>query len=141
MKQIGRRLAYLAFGVAPTCYVFPLAVAFGGLVLAGAALGLVGLVAATWQHQPVSRRIYGRTALLLVAGIAAMLPFSLIIIYGTLADFVTASTGTTLATAVRDVVTRLWGFGGPLICAVHYLWRAGCAPNNSFKPKPLRGSA
>jgi len=114
--------------------------AFGGLVLLGALAGIAGLAIAATLSLPASRASYWFSALLLACGLAAMLPFSVVLLYGTAADFVTRSTGVPLVEAARDLLVRLWGFGGPVACAFHFLWRARCAPNNSFKPKPLRGS-
>ncbi len=141
MTQIWRRLAYLAAGLAPALFVLPMAQAFGGVVHLGASAGIAGLAAATVLSVPVSRVSYCVSSLLLVCGLAAMLPFSVVLLYGTFADVLAGSSDVPLVQAARDVLTRLLCFGGPVVCAFHFLWRARCAPNNSFKPKPLRGSA
>ena len=141
MTQIWRRLVYFAVGLAPALFVLPMARAFGGVVHLGAFAGIAGLAIAAVLSFPVSRVSYWVSALLLACGLAAMLPLSVVLLYGTVADFVTGSTGVSLVEATRDVFVRLLGFGGPVACAFHFLWRARCAPNNSLKPKPLRGSA
>jgi hypothetical protein len=141
MAQIWRRLVYLAVGLAPALFVLPMARAFGGVVSLGAFAGIAGLAIAAVLPFPTSRAAYWVSALLLTCGLAAMLPFSVVLLYGTVADLVAGSTGVPFVEATRDLFVRLWGFGGPVACAFHFLWRARCAPNNSFKPKPLRGSA
>ncbi len=141
MTQTWRRLVYFAVGLAPAVFVLPMARAFGGVVHLGAFAGIAGLAIAAVLSFPVSRGSYWISSLLLVCGLVAMLPFSVVLLYGTLADFVTGSTGVPLVEATRDVLVRHWGFGGPVACAFHFLWRARCAPNNSFKPTSLRGSA
>jgi hypothetical protein len=142
-------LIYLGAGVAPAFFVLPMARLLsvmpagitGGLIYSAALAGTVGLILAVVLTFPVSRPPFWTCAALLACGSAAMLPISLPLLYGTIADLVTGSTGVPIAEALRDLLARFWSFGGPVACAFHFLWRARCAPNNSFKPKPLRGSA
>ena len=141
MTQLGRRIIYLIAGVAPACFGVLLASALGGVFLLGAITGTFGLLLATAARFPSARPVYWSIALLLGAGLAAMLPYSLAIGYGTAADLVTGTTGVPLPEALGDLTERAWLLFGPVLCAVHFLWKARCAPNNSFKPKPLRGSA
>jgi hypothetical protein len=141
MTQIWRRLVYFAVGLAPALFVLPMARAFGGVVHLGAFAGIAGLAIAAVLSFPPSRAAYWVSALLLTCGLVAMLPFSVVLLYGTVADLVVGSTGVSFVEATRELLVRLWGFGGPVACAFHFLWRARCAPNNSFKPNPLRGSA
>src|SRR4249919_2937657 len=141
MTQLVRRVVYVAGGVAPACFGTLLASALGGLFLIGAIAGTAGLMLATAAWFPTSRFTYWSIAILLGAGLAAMLHYSIFIFYGTVADLVAGTTGVPLSEALGDLFQRSWLFLGPVLCAVHFLWKARCAPNNSFKPKPLRGSA
>ena len=141
MTQLGRRIIYLTAGAAPACFGVLMASALGGVFLLGALAGTTGLLLATAAWFPVARPVYWSIAVLLGAGLAAMLPYSLAIGYGTAADLVAGTAGVPLPVALGDLTKRAWVFYGPVLCAVHFLWKARCAPNNSFKPNPLRGSA
>ena len=132
MNQFGRRFLYLIAGVMPAALGTAFAVVLGPLVLA-AALGAIGLAVATLIRFPMSSRAYGRVAFLLGCGLALAAPLGIMLLYGLFANGIDPRGWPTLALVV-------WVFFGPVACAIHALWFGRCAPNNSFKGMPLRGT-
>lgn len=127
MTQLVRRVIYLVAGLVPACCGALVASAMRGPLLLGALAGACGLLLASMDVFPVRRATYWCIAILLSAGLAAMLPFSVSVGYGDLADLASGMRGSPTAALVRS-----WLLLGPPLCAAHFLWAA--------KPKSLRGS-
>ena len=131
MKQIVRRATYSLFGVAPACLGVAYASMLGPFVIAALA-GAIGLLAACLVRFPVSQKDYGRIAVLLVIGLILATPFGAVFLIGSVADGLAAEEW-------RSLGLVGWLFFGPIVCAGHFLRTGRRAPNNSFKPTPLRG--
>ena len=133
MNQIVRRAIYLLAGAIPAS----LGVAFATFAepwLIPAIAGAIGLLVASMVRFPVPLKGYGAIAILLIVGLSAAIPFGTTLLLLSLAAGVSAEMWPSLALIA-------WVFFGPILCATHFLWAARGAPNNSFKPRPLRGSA
>src|SRR5690349_17016913 len=76
MTQLLRRVIYLVAGLVPACCGALVASAMRGPLLLGALAGACGLLLASMDVFPVRRATYWCIAILLGAGLAAMLPFS-----------------------------------------------------------------
>jgi hypothetical protein len=133
MNQRGRRIIYLLFGLAPAFLGAAFSFFLGPLMLVALA-GTFGLFIATAAEFPVPRKRYWLLACLLLCGLALALPFGAAMLHGVLTKGATTKD-------LPAMTLIFWVFVCPSVCALHALWRGRCAPNNSFKPKPLRGSA
>jgi|JI9StandDraft_1071089.scaffolds.fasta_scaffold735708_1 hypothetical protein len=133
MNQIVRRVTYLLAGAIPASLGVAFA-SFAGPWVIAAATGAIGLIIASLVRFPVPPKGYGSIAVLLFIGLSAAIPFGTTFLLGSLAGGVSAKTWPSLALIV-------WVFVGPVLCATHFLLASRSAPNNSFKPRPLRGSA
>ena len=131
MNQIVRRATYFLCAALPACLGVAYASMLGPFVIAAIA-GAIGLFAASLVRFPVPQRNYGRIAILLVIGIILATPFGVMFLIGLVADGLTVEEWPSVALAA-------WLFLGPIICASHFLLTGRRAPNNSFKPRPLRG--
>ena len=131
MNQTVRRISYFLFGFAPACLGVGYASMLGPFVIAAIA-GAIGLLAACLVRFPVSPKNYGRIAVLLVVGLFLATPFGVIFLIGSVPDRLAVEKWPSLALVV-------WLFFGPIVCAGHFLRTSRRAPNNSFKPTPLRG--
>jgi len=131
MEQLGRRLVYLSLGLVPACLGTVFSFFLGPLMLVALA-GTFGLFIATAAEFPVQGKRYWFLASLLVCGLALALPFAIFLPAGLLKDGLSREDLPTL-------LLVLWIFVCPSACALHALWHSRRAPNNSFKPSPLRG--
>ena len=133
MTQLRRRVIYLLLGVAPACLGTTFSFFLGPLMLLALA-GTFGLISAMAAELPVPSKRYWFLAGLLICGLALTLPFGIGMLHGLIAKGASSKDFPVIALII-------WVFVCPSACALHALWRGRCAPNNSFKPNPLRGSA
>ena len=134
MKQILRRVTYLLFGLQPALIGTAISLFFFGPLAIMAIAGTFGLTIAMATEFPISRRTYWIMAALLICGLVLTLP----IFIWMLLEVVTEAG---LTKSLTNTVFVSWVILGPVTCAIHALWRSRRAPNNSFKPTPLRGAA
>jgi len=127
MTQLKRRIFYSLAGVAPASLAL-----LDSPKTIPVVIGFAGLLLATLATFPVKRHNYLAITVMLVVGLVFSVPFAILFLAG-------------LFTAGFDGVDRVylllsWVLFGCCTVALHFILRAR-APNNSFKPKPLRGSA
>ncbi len=127
MTQLKRRIIYSLAGVAPVL----LALLDSPRFIPGV-VGFLGLLLATLATFPVKRLNYVAITAMLVVGLVFAAPFSILFL---LAPFISGLDGID-----RPYLLVSWMLLGSCSVALHFILRAR-APNNSFKPKPLRGSA
>lgn len=158
MKQLRRRLLYIAFGAAPASYLLIdlhliqrliASVRFEALglswyemmTLAGAAIGTTALWAATVARLPLTGRWF-RWSLsgAMVIGLVSMLPWALLSTYLSIADVIVGHTVEDVRTP-RGTLKYMWAtllmywlFLGPLAVAGHYLFTGMRASNKTMEP-------
>ena len=133
MEQLGRRIVYLSLGLAPACLGTVFSFFLGPLMIVALA-GTFGLFIATAAEFPIQGKRYWFLATLLICGLALALPFAVFLPAGLLRDGFSRE-------ALPTILLVFWLFFCPSAIALHALWCSRRAPNNSFKPRPLRGSA
>ena len=131
MNQIVRRVIYFLAGAIPASIGVAFA-SFAGLLVIAATAGAIGLILASLARFPVPPKGYVSISILLVIGLLGAIPPGAYFLFSSLADGVSAEEWPSLALIV-------WLFLGPVVCATHFLFAGRGAPNNSFKPTPLRG--
>jgi hypothetical protein len=142
MKQVGRRSLYFAIGVLPASLGLFFVLALKMYVLwPGALAGTAGLIWAAASTYPMGQRAFGRVALLLLLGLLTAAPFAALAVYLAAGDLSQIGVSGFFSQGKSGLAPWLLVLLGPAGCALHALWRGRRAPNNSFKPKPLRGSA
>ena len=141
MNQIGRRLSYFVFGFLPALGVALSAFSLGLMQFwIGSVLGATSLAWAAIVTFPLSHAKFKRVLLLLVLGLIAVLWFSALAV----SEMVQALLQERMDTGVHGMSflgAAVLALVGPAGCVIHFARYARRTPNNSFKPKPLRGSA
>jgi hypothetical protein len=140
-------MLYLCFGALPSTYLlsgsgaFPIfgswfhhswrEYSFLAYAVEGCAvIGTIALWCATIASIPINTRWISRCIIAsLILGMFVMAPYATALIYGTFADVIQhrAATLNTLGGALdcaRSAVFVCWSFIGPLVVAIHYIWRA-----------------
>jgi len=138
MRHIVRRIVYLGLGLAPTVLWILAWLWAGDAYFAGSLLMFVSLVIATTSRIPAAKGVRIAVALLTLVGMLICWQSS------TTDQFFSGVIHALERQKPGDLgyaVKTSWFLFGPLLCAAHFVARSRCAPNNSFKPKPLRGSA
>ena len=131
MEQIGRRLVYLSLGLAPASLGTVFSFFLGPLMFVALA-GTFGLFIATAAEFPIQGKRYWLLASFLICGLALALPIGVAFPIGLMKDGFTRDD-------LPSLLLVLWLFLCPSTCALHALGSSRRAPNNSFKPSPLRG--
>ena len=138
MSHFGRRLTYLALGVAPPLLWILNWLWIGDAYFAGSLLMLAGLMVATISPRPGSNLARMTVAALVAAGTTiCWQSFATEQILDGFINSVKRQGSSDLAYAAMTS----WFLFGPALCTVHFLWARRCTPNNSSKPTPLRGAA
>jgi len=131
MEQIGRRIAYVPFGLVPACLGCAFAFFLGQLMLLALG-GTLGLFIATAAEFPVQGKRYVIFVTLLVCGLVLALPLGVV--------FAASLVKARLTSAdIPAALLVIWVFFCPSACAIHAIRSSRRTPNNSFKPSPLRG--
>ena len=139
--QLDRRILYGLFGVLPALGAACSAFVLGLMQFWSPSLfGVSGLAWAALELFPISNRTYKRIVPLVTLGLISVAWFGALAVaeFGrAIADGDREATAWNLGLLCAAVVVLV----GPAACATHFVLRSRRTPNNSFKPKPLRGSA
>jgi hypothetical protein len=119
MNQMVRRLVYFFLGVVPAFLVTMTIVVVLPLSIPAAA-GTIGLSIASFRSFPLSERIYGRVALLLICGLIIAIPFGVLALLLAFLDGFPTFTAITVAAVARMALVA-WAIFGPVACAIHAL--------------------